>query len=160
MGTRLVFMKYLQLLVFVLIIQHNAFGQSLRHSYCGCQIVGEEQPVKDKDSIFVEAHYNKEMLRIEIINNTRDTIFLFNSYFDKNITSSKYIYRYDKKNKSVNISFLPLIPYLFTRYSDRIVLQDRIVKEYQTVYDFYKIPPYYKHTLNIDVLDLKGKKVV
>lgn len=156
MGNRLIATKYLQI-VFFIVCQY-ATGQIVRPPYCKCEMVGEPIFDKDKIGVFAKAHYDNENLQINIFNNTKDTIFLFKSYFEKDISKSKYIYRYHKKKQKVKISFLPIIPYLYTRYSDKIIFQDRIIEEYQTVYDFYKLPPFYKYSINIEVLNLKNKR--
>ena len=152
-------MKYYLFLILIIFFQQRTFGQIVRTSYCKCDTKGNKLLVnKNEDSVYVEIKYNKNQLNVDLFNNTKDTIFLFNSYFEKDISLSKYIYRYNKKEKKVKISFLPLIPFLYTKYSDKFIVEDRIIKEYQTVYNFYKIPPFYHYTFNIDIVDLKNKK--
>ena len=148
------------ILLFGIKITCNAQIEIVRPKYCECKIVGNKTKAilnNDVEAI-VNADYKNNKLHVRVLNNSRDTIYLFKSYFEKDISLSKFIYRYDKKNKKVKVSFLPLIPYLYTKYSDRIVFNDRAIGEYQTVYDFYVIPPFYEYTFDVDVLDISQKQ--
>lgn len=141
-------------------IKKTCNAQIVRPEYCECKIVGNQSKIIDNDDVITvsNADFKNNKLHLKVFNNSKDTIYLFKSYFEKDISLSKYIYRYDKKNKKVKISFLPLIPYLYTKYSDRIVFNDRIIREYQTVYDFYVIPPFYEYAFDVDVLDILQKQ--
>jgi hypothetical protein len=132
-------------------------SQTERSTYCKCEIKGQEFAKSANNDVSIIANYEGDKLKLEVCNNTTETIFLFSSYFEKDISTSKYIYRYDDKKNEAKISFLPLIPYMYTKYSDNIIMEDRILKEYQTVYDFYKILPQNKYIFYVDIVDLKSK---
>lgn len=145
------------LLVSLIIYQIDA--QEERGSYCKSETKGTEISNKaNTNEVVLSANYLKDTISIKITNNTTDTIYIFKSYFDNNISISPYLYRFDRKKNEVNISFLPLIPYLYTKYSDKIIIQDRIIKAYQTVYDFYKILPFHEYSFNVKSLDFKNSK--
>lgn len=150
-------MKYIILITLLIVTKITCTAQIVRPEYCECKIVGHQFKLKEDVGIVVNADYKGDILRLDVFNNSKDTIYLFKSYFEKDISVSKYLYRYDKKNKKVKISFVPLIPYLYTKYSDRIILNDRIIEEYQTVYDFYVLPPLYQYSFNVDVLNIWQK---
>lgn len=153
-------MRYIIVYILLFGIKITCNAQTVRPEYCECEIVGSQfkQVVNDDVAPVVNIDYQNNKLHLKVFNNSKDTIYLFRSYFEKDISLSKYIYRYDKKSKKVKVSFLPLIPYLYTKYSDRIVFNDRIIREYQTVYDFYVIPPFYEYAFDVDVLDILQKQ--
>ncbi|WP_353102285.1 hypothetical protein [Myroides odoratus] len=154
-------MRYITIVCILLFgIKITCNAQTGRPEYCECEIVGNPSNIIDNDDSIpvVKADYKNDKLHIKVFNNSKDTIYFFKSYFEKDISLSNYIYRYDKKSKKVKVSFLPLIPYLYTKYSDRIVFNDRIIGEYQTVYDFYVIPPFYEYAFDVDVLDIGQKQ--
>jgi len=146
------------LLINLIIYQINA--QEKRCSYCECEVKGTEisDQANSVKGVTLNANYLKETISIKVINNTSDTIYIFKSYFDNDISISPYLYRLDKKKNEMNVSFLPLIPYLYTKYSDKVIIQDRIIKAYQTVYDFYKILPFHEYSFNVKSLDFKNSK--
>ena len=109
-----------------------------------------------KDSLYVKfvGVINDEFV-FEIVNNTKDSLYLFDSYLfdkDKRISTyldgkdmqrSKYLHRYDKKLQQCKLSFLPLLPYLNIKYyNDRLVIAgDKVVYSGQVLYSFSPIPP-------------------
>lgn len=152
-------MKIILVAFFSIFYTIKVNSQQKKSSFCRCEIKGIKSLNKQTDQkIILNSSYSDKKINLKLINNSSDTIYLFKSYFDDDITPSKYIYRYNKQNNTVNISFLPLIPYLYTKYSDRIILQDRIIKDYQTVYDFYKIPPLNEYSFSINTVDLMHQK--
>lgn len=133
--------------------------QEERGSYCKCEIKGAEISTKlNSEGVTLNVNYLGDNINIKVTNSTPDTIYLFKSYFDNDISISPYLYRFDKKENEVNISLLPLIAYLYTKYSDKIIIQDRIIKTYQTVYDFYKILPFHEYNFKVKALDFKNSK--
>lgn len=134
-------------------------AQQTRSSYCKCETVGAKTSNLDaQKDILLTATYSDGSINIKIINNSSEAIYIFNSYFDNGISDSPYLYRYDPKSNTVNISYLPLIPYLTTKYSDKIFLQDRIIQNYQTVYDFYKILPFHQYAFSVKTMNFYNTK--
>lgn len=137
----------------------NLSAQLKRNTYCSCEIKGTKI-INDKGEkrVSLNTNYLKETIDLKVINNTKDTIFIFNSYFDNDISTSKYLYRYDEKKNVVNISYVPLLPYLFTKYSDKVSFENRIIKDYQVIYNFYKIPPSYEYSFSVPTINFKERK--
>lgn len=101
-------------------------GQENLYNRFSAQFIGE----KDSDFVF------------EIINGSRDTLYLFDSYLKENLYQSKYLHRFDIKEKQCKLSLLPLLPFLSVRYSDRLILgENRIVNKWQVLYHFTAIAP-------------------
>lgn len=132
-----------------------------RTNYCQCEVKGEKINRNDnkKDTAYaIVDSISSNNLHVSFYNHTKDTVFLFKSYFDKDISTSEYLYRYDKTNKNLYSSFVPLLPYLSIKYSDRVVTQNRAVTKNQVVYDFYKIPPYQVFSFDLKIKDLTSIK--
>lgn len=158
MGTTLMPMEKLLFILFF-VLAGNSNAQYKRSLYCDCKIEGAKiLNDLNEQKVNLSSNYSEGNLHLKVTNNTKDTIFIFKSYFDKDISTSNYVYRYDKKNNKINISFAPLLPYLFTKYSDRVIFDNRIIKDYQVVYDFYKIPPFYEYLFSVPVIDFKRRK--
>ena len=133
-------------------------AQISRSEYCKCEIKGNKTSVQSTDNkIGLVSNYSEGKLHLKITNNSNDTIYIFKSYFDNEISTSEYLYRYDKRSNSVNISFVPLLPYVFTKYSDRIVSNDRVITDNQVVYDFYTILPFSEYSFSVPALNFKEK---
>ncbi|MDR1763090.1 MAG: metallopeptidase family protein, partial [Dysgonamonadaceae bacterium] len=106
----------------------------------------------------------------DIINNTQDTLFLFDSYiFDRDrsfydstaIQQSIYLHRYDKKTKQCKLSFLPLLPYLSANYTGLLVLGgNKVAHTGQVLYHFRAIPPDSKNTVTISKCAFYSKDYV
>lgn len=152
-------MKNIFLYIFIL-ISINANAQQFRSDYCLCETKGVEFVSNrfEKDLLF-ESNYTDGKLVLKIINNTTEPIYLFKSYFEDDISTSPYLYRYDSKINTLNISFLPLLPYLTTKYSDRVIIQNRLIYPYQTVYDFYKILPNNEYSFSVKLTNFNDEKV-
>lgn len=136
----------------------NFSAQLKRDDYCSCEVRGTKIINGEEKGVSLSANYSNKTISLKISNNTKDTIFIFNSYFASDISLSKYLYRYDKKNNIVNISYSPLLPYLFTKYSDKVSFENRIIKDYQVVYNFYKIPPLHEYSFSISSINFKEHK--
>jgi hypothetical protein len=122
----------------------SSSAQYKRGTYCSCEIKGTKITNYLKEStVNLDSHHSENNINLKITNNTKDTIFIFKSYFDADISTSNYIFRYNKKNNIVNVSYVPLLPYLFTKYSDRLTFEDRIIKDHQVVFFFFKIKTLY-----------------
>ncbi len=143
----------------VLFSQGNQASFS-RSNFCECNIKGSQITNENNEvvenSVFAKVNSFKDSLKISFYNTTKDTIYLFNSYFSEDIATSKFLYRVNKKEDKRKISFLPLVPYLFTKYSDNIVIKDRVIKDYQVVYNFDKIPPNHSYEFYVKVQDFKN----
>ena len=137
-----IFMKYI-LLALLIISSSVSKSQVKRVNYCECKtasslLTGE---AKYPDSVFAAINNDTGYYYIKVFNTTSDTIFLFSSYLQQQFFNSKYLHRGNPKNKEYKISFLPIIPYLFTKYSDVIATSNIIVRSQQVVYDFIKMQP-------------------
>ena len=114
-------------------------------SFC-VQFIGE----KDDDFEF------------ELINNTQDTLHLFDSYlFDRDIRidtyldgkemqRSIYLHRFDEKTKQCKLSFLPLLPFLSVHYTDLIIFEGhKLAKRGNVLYHFRAVPPNSRNKIEI-----------
>jgi len=120
-------------ILFVVLIRLDAQTNQC-DSFC-VQFIGE----KDDDFEF------------ELINNTQDTLYLFDSYIverdrpyldGKEMQRSIYLHRFDKKTKQCKLSFLPLLPFLSVHYTDRLILGgNKVANKGQVLYHFRAIPP-------------------
>ena len=114
------------------------------------------------DSLYVLYKEEVSGLSFKIINTTDQTVYLFSSYFSEPYYSSKYVHRVNVEDQIYKISFLPLLPYLSTRQTDKLILgSDRMVNKGQILYDFIKLTPqtYYEISLSYDNLfkNFRGK---
>lgn len=150
-------MKYI---ISVFIFQTLLFTSiAQRSEFCQCNNLSLPLSEQCNDpSIEVSTKVLEDSLHITIKNKSSDTIYIFKSYFDRDIALSHYLYRYNRSSKNVNISFSPLVSYLFPTYSDNIIFQDRILQEYQVVFDFYVLNPRSEITINLKILNLQSKK--
>jgi len=119
-----------------------AFTQINRTGYCICS---ESDKISSNSKVYPDSlytMYSEEVtgLVVTIINTTKDTLYVFNSYLQPSLLSSKYLHRINSKDKLYKISFLPLVPYMFTKYSD-VITDEPIVGNHQIVYDFFKLLP-------------------
>jgi hypothetical protein len=95
------------------------------------------------DSLYVSYRESAEGLVLRVVNTKKRPMYLFSSYFSDVFHSSRYLHRVNKENKSYNISFLPLIPYLSTTLNDRRVIgENKLVVKDQNLYDFIKMSPW------------------
>jgi len=132
-------------ILFVVLIQLDAQTNQC-DSFC-VQFIGE------KDDNF----------EFELINNTQDTLYLFDSYlFDrdnriigtyldgKEMQRSIYLHRFDKKTKQCKLSFLPLLPFLSVHYTNRLILGgNKLANKGQVLYHFRTIPPNSRNKIEI-----------
>lgn len=120
----------------------QGFSQTKRNDYCACKEGGMIPSSADvhPDSLYTTYSENETGLVITIFNTTKDTVNIFNSYLRPSLLSSKYLHRINSKRRIYKISFLPLVPYLFTKYSD-VITGESITGSHQIVYDFFKLPP-------------------
>ncbi len=101
----------------------------------------------------------KVLLLVRIINSSDRSRFLFSAYFDSKYHSSKYLHRIDKGLGKYKLSFLPLIPYLSTKPTDKqIIGYERIVNKGQILYVFVEFVPnsYYELEIDYNSFDLEG----
>lgn len=99
---------------------------------------------------------------IRVINSSDRYQFLFSSYFDSRYHESKYLHRIDKGLGEYKLSFLPLLPYLSTKPTDKqIIGSERVVNKGQVLYDFVELVPnsYYDVEIKYNSFDLKGDLV-
>lgn len=88
---------------------------------------------------------------ISFNNQGKDTLYLFSSYFEKDIYfNSEHLNRIIPNRRVKKLSFLPLIPYLSQSYSDRIILgKYKVTKNGQILYEFIPLPPGEKTEITI-----------
>jgi hypothetical protein len=102
------------------------------------------------DSLYVTYVEDATGLTFKVVNTTDKSVYLFSSYFPEMFHSSKYIHRLNKKDKTYRVSFLPLIPYLSTKPTDKIILgSDRIISKGQVLYNFVKMLPQTYHEIKV-----------
>ncbi|OJV55762.1 MAG: hypothetical protein BGO31_16845 [Bacteroidetes bacterium 43-16] len=155
-------LKYILIFIAFIFQYSTSIAQDFkRTNYCQCEVKGEKinRNNNKKDIVYaIVDSLSSDNLHVSFYNHTNDTVFLFKSYFDNDISTSEYLYRYDKTNRNLYLSFLPLLPYLSIKYSDRVVTQNRAVTKNQVVYDFYKIPPNQVFCFNLKIKDLANVK--
>ena len=113
--------------------------------FFACYVVELCADNADSISVYLHEETNDEYIFC-ISNKSCDTIYLFDGYLgmcsDGYIYSSKYFYRYDKRNKSYKLSLLPLLPELrlrgcvnnvITYYKDRIIQNGRLTFTFTNV---------------------------
>lgn len=106
---------------------------------------------------------SRDTLVFTFSNNSKDTFFLFSTYFDNKYLSSKYLHRIDKEFRTYKLSFLPLLPFISAYLTDKIILdnENKIIMEGQTLFQFVKIEPLETFTLCLPYSELflhKDKK--
>jgi len=124
---------------------------SIASGYCqkGNDFVRNQlQEIKDEKSFLTDtlfmAYTNvaDKYVKAEIINNGSDTVFLFSSYLKEDKYFASCLQRVDEVNMEYKVSFVPIIPYLGVRTSDRVILSaESICNLYQTKYEFVKLSP-------------------
>ncbi|MDR2928823.1 MAG: hypothetical protein LBV41_11600 [Cytophagaceae bacterium] len=103
----------------------------------------------DRVCVLFTGEKNNEF-EFDIINHTQDTLYLFDSYLNNYLYKSKYLHRFDKKNKQCKLSLLPLLPFLSVHYTDVIILGDnKVANKWQVLYHFMTILPNSCHTVTI-----------
>lgn len=108
-------------------------------------------PTKQTDSVYSEYTGNLDSGMFRVVNPTKKTQYLFKSYFDKSLQSSKYLHEVDKKNKIYCISFVPIISNLTTKKDDKLIIgENSVCNRGQILYDFVKLMPNTYYDLKID----------
>lgn len=151
MGTN-VFMKFFLLIAYV----SSGSSAYAQNSYC-CNQLGKkiDFSVKRIDSLYIDYISCNNSVDFKIINPTKDTLYLFSSYFAKELLSSKYLHVLDKKHKKYYISYVPIVGNLTIKQSDKIILgEHRIGNKGQVLYDFIKLPPYTYYDFEVNYTDL------
>lgn len=139
-------MKQLLILVFIIF---SYFG----HSQNNCDIEIATNRLNEYGKFTVEIIEETKIKRVVFKNPTTDTLYVFSSYFEERFYKSQYLNRVNKKAKELKLSFLPLLPYLTTSKSDRILTgSNAIIKRGQLKYKFILLPPntFIFKELNVD----------
>lgn len=133
----------------------NAYAQIARTEYCKCRAASKPLDGFNLygDSLYSTYDADSSGITVSIYNTTKDTLYIFNSYIQNQIAGSKYIHRVDTKNRVYKVSFLPLVPYVFTTYSD-VITADPVIGHQQVVYDFFKLPPNSQQDIRLSYSDL------
>lgn len=151
--------KYILFFCLSISLSVFSFAQVQRGEYCSCIKASplKEQSKYYQDSVYSTYQEDTTGITISIINTTRDTLYVFKSYLEKEFLSSKYLHRINRKEKKYKLSLLPLVPHVFTKYSD-IITEEPIVGNQQIVYDFFKLPPNSVQSVFLSYKDLfRGK---
>lgn len=102
------------------------------------------------DSLYVSYTESASSLNFKIVNTTDQTVYLFSSYFPKLYHSAKYVHRVSKADQTYKVAFLPLLPYLSTKPTDKLILgSNRMINKGQVLYDFIKLIPQTYYEVNI-----------
>ena len=155
--------KSIVLLTLFLRLSTPLFSQSnYSNLYCsgalGMEIDFETTPGK----LYTTYSENDEGVVIRIINSSDRSQCLFSSYFENKYYSSKFLHRVDKGLGEYKLSFLPLIPYLSTKPTDKqIIGSERLVNKGQILYDFIELVPnsYYEMKIGYDSFEVVGDLV-
>jgi len=136
-----------------------AFAQTSRTEYCACKEADEIQEITKvfPDSLYTNYSLDATGFVITLINTTKDTLYVFNSYIEPSFLGSKYLHRINAKDKLYKVSFLPLVPYVFTKYSD-VITDEPIIGNHQIVYNFFKLPPSTNQKIKLSYNDLFKSK--
>lgn len=136
-------METKKIILFLLIILGSSKIKTLAQNTC-CELIKATNKIESHSlsSFKVEHSVSEDSIRFTFKNTTSDTIFLFKSYMDELLCSSKYLHRINKKNQTYTVSFSPIISNLTVKPSDKIILgENKVGSKYQLKYDFYIIPP-------------------
>lgn len=147
----------LQVFLIVTFLLSKSISAQNRIKYCSCNVVGSSigSNTLFKDSLYTYTVNDSNQITVVFTNTTADTIYIFNSYLQKAFLSSKYLHRINSIKNEYKISFVPLIPFVFTKYSDILKIgDDAIIGSHQIVYDFYTLLPNSKFELNFYYRDL------
>lgn len=154
MATRI---SILLLLMQVLAASVVTAQSDLQSKFCenieGTEIISAEEFISD--SLYVTYSENASGLNLKIVNTTDQTVYLFSGYFPEIYHPSEYLHRISEKDKIYKVAFLPLLAYLSTKPTDKLILgSDRILSKGQVLYDFIKLTPqtYYKVSISYENL--------
>lgn len=156
MGTNLL----MKLLLSIVFVSTGTFALAQRN-YCYNEVGKKiDFPAKRADSLYLDYDKMTSAGYIKIVNPTKDTLYLFSSYFTQELQSSKYLHEVNRKNKTYYISFVPIVSNLATKRTDKIILgEESIAHKGQVLYDFIKLDPntYYALEINYNTLFKNGK---
>lgn len=143
-------MKY-NLLFFLFICCNNLFGQTVKIVPLDEYMVNSRNccVCNDEDVFSEAAMEGKDSLKIFIYNYSKDTIFVFSSYFAEDISSSKWLYRVDDRAMNISLSFIPIFPLLGFTKSD--LVRDTPLNNGQVTYDFDTIPPSNRYSRRVKI---------
>lgn len=145
MGTKLL----IRLLLLIVFFSTGTIALA-QSNYCYNQMGKNiDFPTKKTDSLYLD--YDTSSGYIKIVNPTKDTLYLFSSYFTQELQSSKYLHEVDRKNRTYYISFVPIISNLATKRTDKIIIgEGSIAHKGQVLYDFIKLSPSTYYVLKIN----------
>lgn len=115
-----------------------------------CNYDGFKEKYVENDSLDISISYilsmSNDTLDLCLTNIGNEEVFLFDSYlndyeFSMGILEGDAIYRYNSDRNTFLLSFLPLLPFLSSRYGDLIVLGNRRITRGlgNTIYSFRPI---------------------
>lgn len=95
-------------------------------------------------SISVSLIEKSDSVKFVLYNDNEHPLWLFDSYLDprygKVLFQSQYLHRLERKTNQFKLSFLPITPWLFIKYSDLIIRDERTIRSVgQVLYHFRQI---------------------
>lgn len=132
------------IVIVLLLFSSVATAQIERGEYCLCKAADKLSSLNKyyTDSLYATYKEDTVAITVTIVNTTKDTLYFFSSYLQQQFLSSKYLHRIDLNKRNYKLSFLPVVPYVFTKYSDVVTTTDEaIMSNQQIVYDFVKLLP-------------------
>ena len=78
-----------------MIIFQCSYAQNEYKGYCNCSIKGNKTAITHlKNQVFGDAILKGNEARIKVTNNTSDTLYLFNTYFEEDLADVGVLYRF------------------------------------------------------------------
>lgn len=110
-----------------------------------------------QDSMRLSHHYINDSIRLEFMNESSDTLYIFSSYLKPFVYYNKYLNRFNKKENIFKVSFLPIVSHVYTVKTDVIFLGDeQIIKPFQFTYEFIRIAPNKSYSITLPFAELKN----
>jgi hypothetical protein len=132
------------LLLLLLLLSTITTVQIVRGEYCSCKEADKLESLNNyySDSLYATYKEDTAGITVSIINTTKDTIYIFSSYLQQQFLGSKYLHRIELNKRRYKLSLLPVVPHVFTKYSDVVIASDEaIMGDHQILYDFIKLLP-------------------
>lgn len=113
--------------------------------------------LKDIHWIEVEDYSDADSIRLNFINRSAESKYIFTSYFAHRNPINQYLLRYDKSTDQLVYSFLPLVNILRTHTTDALLITDNYIFERgQSKWHFFEIPPNSKYKFVLSAEDICG----
>lgn len=110
-----------------------------------------------QDSMRLSHHFINDSIRLEFMNESSDTLYIFSSYLKPFVYYNKYLNRVNKKENIFKVSFLPIVSHVYTVKTDVIFFGDeQIIKPFQFTYEFIRIAPNKSYSITLPFAELKN----